>query len=113
MRNVVDEIGEPFVEQLVYIPRERPPAHHHAQLEMLNVGGMNEEEAVDGLGGKSWGENRKVKLKGVSMMDFRFGSGMREEESCRGWERQRGETSNNDNMRAERFANVVSGLEGR
>ena len=33
-------------------------------------------------------------------MDFRFGSGTREEESCRGWERRvkRGETSNNDNM---------------
>lgn len=51
MHSFFDEIGEPCSEDFVHIPWGGPAAHHHAQLQMLKVGGMNEEKAADGLGG--------------------------------------------------------------
>lgn len=51
MPNVVDEIGEPFVQHLVQIPRARKDGRRHVKSKMLNVSRMN-EDAANSLGGE-------------------------------------------------------------
>jgi hypothetical protein len=52
----------------------RPAVHPQSYLEKLNDGGMKKEEVVDGLGGGSEGNVRRVN----EAKDFRFGSRIRE-----------------------------------